>query len=309
MQQLAPTRGPPVWRDMDQKALDDAYDQLVYAPNRDLILARMAAASETARKALGPPLRVAYGPSEHERLDIYRTASPSSDGGKGGGAPVNVFVHGGAWLRGSAAETALTAEAIVGAGGQAVLIDFINVGQSGGDLLPMAEQVSRAIAWAWRNAESFGGDRDRFFVSAHSSGAHLAACALSRGWLANDLPSDFCKGALLVGGMYDLEPVRLSARSAYVKFTDAMEDALSAQRHIADINTPLILAYGSCETPEFQRQSRDFFAALKVARKAAELLVAEGYNHFEMLETMANPCGFVGRARLTQMGLAFNLPR
>ncbi len=155
--------------------------------------------------------------------------------------------------------------------------------------MPMAEQVSRAIAWAWSNAESFGGDRDRFFVSAHSSGAHLAACALSRGWRANNLPPDFCKGALLVGGMYDLEPVRRSARSAYVKFTDEMEEALSAQRHIDGINTPLILAHGTCETPEFQRQSRDFFAALKAKGKAAELLVAEGYNHFELFETMANP--------------------
>jgi arylformamidase len=276
MQQTAPIRGPLVWRDMDQKTLDDAYDQLVYAPNRDLVLARLAAASEAARKNLGAPHRVVYGPSEHERLDIYRAAGSKP-------APVNVFVH---------------------AGAHAVIIDFINVGQSNGDLMPMAEQVGRAIAWAWSNAESFGGDRDRLFVSAHSSGAHLAACALSRGWRANNLPPDFCKGALLVGGMYDLEPVRRSARSAYVKFTDEMEKALSAQRHIDGINTPLILAHGTCETPEFQRQSRDFFAALKAKGKTAELLVAEGYNHFELFETMANTYGFVGRARLRQMGLA-----
>ncbi len=308
MQQTAPIRGPLVWRDMDQKTLDDAYNQAAYAPNMDLILGRIATASEVARKTLGEPQRVAYGPSEHERLDIYRAApSPSSPAGgraKGGGAPVNVFVHGGAWLRSSAAQTAFTAEAIVGAGAHAVLIDFINVGQSNGDLMPLAEQVSRAIAWAWSNAESFGGDRNRLFVSAHSSGAHLAACALSRGWRANNLPPDFCKGALLVGGMYDLEPVRRSARSAYLKFTDEMEDALSAQRHIDGINTPLVLAYGTTETPEFQRQSRDFFAALEAKGKTAELLVAEGYNHFELFETMANPYGAVGRARLRQMGLA-----
>jgi arylformamidase len=308
MQQTAPVRGPLVWRDMDQKTLDDAYSQPTYAPNMDLILGRIAAASEVARKTLGEPQRVAYGPSEYERLDIYRAAtspaSPASGARKGVGAPVNVFVHGGAWLRGSAAQTAFTAEAIVSAGAHAVLIDFINVDESGGDLMPLAEQVSRAIAWAWSNAESFGGDRNRLFVSAHSSGAHLAACALSHGWRANNLPPDFCKGALLAGGMYDLEPVRLSARSAYVKFTDATEQALSAQRHIDGINTPLVLAYGTRETPEFQRQSRDFFAALKAKGKTAELVVADGYNHFELFETMANPYGIVGRARLRQMGLA-----
>ncbi|MGA2817761.1 MAG: alpha/beta hydrolase [Xanthobacteraceae bacterium] len=307
MQQPATARAPLVWRDMDQKTLDDAYDQLVYAPNRDLILARMAAASERARKLLDPAQRAAYGPSEHERLDIYRTPtlpSPASGGGKGGGAPVNIFVHGGAWLRGSAAESALYAEPLVGAGAHAVIIDFVNVDQAGGDLTPMYRQVSRAFAWVWRNAESFGGDRGRIYVSAASSGAHLAACALSRGWREEDLPPDFCKGALLVGGMYDLEPVRLSARSAYVKFTDEMQEALSPQRHVDGITTPLILAHGTCETPEFQRQSRDFFAALKAKRKPAELIVGEGYNHFELFETMANPYGLVGRARLRQMGLA-----
>jgi arylformamidase len=288
---------------MDQKTLDDAYNQAAYAPNMDVILGRIATASEVARKTLGEPQRVAYGPSEHERLDIYRATS-ASGGGKGGSAPVNVFVHGGAWLRSSAAQTACTAEAIVGAGAHAVLIDFINVGQSNGDMMPLAEQVSRAIAWAWSNAESFGGDRDRLFVSAHSSGAHLAACALSRGWRANNLPPDFCKGALLVGGMYDLEPVRRSARSAYVKFTDEMENALSAMRHLDKLNTPLILTYGTYETPEFQRQSRDFATAVKAAGKPVELLVGEGYNHFEMLETLANPYGLLGRAVLGQMGLA-----
>jgi arylformamidase len=262
-----------------------------------LVLGRIVAASEVTRQRLGAPQRVAYGPSEHERLDIYRCRSDRP-------APVNVFVHGGAWQRGSAADTAFTAEAIVGAGAHAVLIDFINVGESGGDLMPMAEQVSRAIAWAYNNAESFGGDRSRFYVSAHSSGAHLASCALSGGWRADNLPPDFCRGAILVGGMYDLAPVRRSARSAYVKFTDDMEGALSALRHIDSIDTPLILAYGTRETPEFQRQSRDFHAALKAGGKTAALLVGEGYNHFELFETMANPYGLVGRARLQQMGLA-----
>ena len=51
-------------------------------------------------------------------------------------------------------------------------------------------------------------------------------------------------------------------------------------------------------------ESRDFFAALKAKGKPAELIVGEGYNHFELFETMANPYGLAGRARLRQMGLA-----
>jgi len=98
--------------------------------------------------------------------------------------------------------------------------------------------------------------------------------------------------------------VRRSARSAYVKFTDAMEEALSPQRHIDGIGMPLVIAYGTCETPEFQRQSRDFFAALKAKQKQAELIVAEGYNHLEIMETLGNPYGPFGRAVLEQMQIA-----
>ena len=51
----------------------------------------------------------------------------------------------------------------------------------------------------------------------------------------------------------------------------------------------MILAYGTHETPEFQRQARDMHAALQAAGKPVTFIVGEGYNHFEMLETLANP--------------------
>ena len=59
----------------------------------------------------------------------------------------------------------------------------------------------------------------------------------------------------------------------------------------------------SCETPEFQRQSRDFAEALRKAGKPVTLIFAEGYNHFEIAETLANPYGYVGRVVLEQLGL------
>jgi len=103
--------------------------------------------------------------------------------------------------------------------------------------------------------------------------------------------------------MYDLAPVRLSHRNSYVSFTYEMVEALSPQRHIGRLRAPLLVAYGTYETPEFQRQARDFAAALKAAGKPVQLLVGEGYNHFEILETLANPYGLLGRAALAQMGL------
>jgi arylformamidase len=81
-------KGPLVWLDMDQQELDDAYDQIVYAPNRDHILKRCVRNSELARERLGAPKRFAYGATPIEALDVFTT--------KAANAPVNVFVHGGA---------------------------------------------------------------------------------------------------------------------------------------------------------------------------------------------------------------------
>ena len=131
----------------------------------------------------------------------------------------------------------------------------------------MYEQVRRALAWVCRNAKSFGGDPGRIYISAHSSGSHLAGVVLTRGWREEGLPPDAFKGAVLLSGMYDLAPVALSGRSCYVKFTDDMVHKLSGQRFLDGLHTPLVLAYGTCETPEFQRQSRDFADAVRAAGK------------------------------------------
>jgi len=117
------------------------------------------------------------------------------------------------------------------------------------------------------------------------------------------LPADLIKGGMCISGMYDLEPVRLSARSRYVAFDDRTVAELSPIRHLDRLRAPLVVAYGTCETPEFQRQNREFAAAVKATGKPVRLLVGEHYNHFELPETLGNPYGLLGRAALELMGL------
>jgi arylformamidase len=299
VQSSSKIKGPLVWLDMDQKELDDAYDQSVYAPNQQLVAARRRLASEALLKRITPE-RVAYGPSEDEQLDIYRTYRPN--------APINIYVHGGAWRNGQSKEFAFPAEVFMNAGANFVVLDFVQVQNAGGSLMPMAQQVRSAVAWVYKNAARIGGDAERIYITGHSSGAHLSGCTLVTDWQKDfGLPVNLLKGGLLVSGMYDLKPVRLSKRSQYVKFTDEIEQALSSQRHLDKLNAPIIVAYGTQETPEFQRQNREFAAAVKAAGKPVELIVGEGFNHFEMQETLGNPYGIAGRAALKLMNLSMNL--
>jgi len=289
-------KGPRVWLDLDQSELDAAYDQTVWAANREQLVRRYATQSDLARARLGAPRRFAYGTTPVEGLDVYLT--------KRADAPINVFIHGGAWRAGFAKNYAFAAELFVRAGAHLVIPDFAAVQDVGGSLMPVADQVRGAVAWVYRNAKSFGGDPSRLYVSGHSSGAHLAGVVLTTDWAREfDLPSDLVKGGLCSSGMYDLKAVRLSARSNYVKFTDEMEHALSSQRHLDQLRAPVIVSYGTLESPEFQRQGRDFAAAVAAAGKPVKLLVGEDYNHFEIIETLSTPYGLLGRAALELMKL------
>ena len=287
---------PIVWMDMSQKELDNAYTQSVYAQNAAQVIGRWATNSELNRNYIGDPLRLAYGDKAIEAMDVYQT--------KQSNAPVNIFIHGGAWRSSAADIHGFPAESFIRAGAHFVLPDFSWVQDEENSLFPLVDQLRRAVAWIYRNAASFGGDPHRIYLSGHSSGGHLAGVILITDWEKDfGLPKNIIKGALCCSGMFDLKPVRLSYRGNYIKFTDEMEQALSPIRHVNKINTPVIVAYGTYETPEFKRQSEDFALALKTAGKSVELLVADGYNHFEIYETLANPYGILGRAVLKQMHL------
>ncbi len=289
-------KGPLVFLNYDQAELDAAYFQPDYEPNFKEVVKRYASDSDITRTRLGPPQRIAYGPTDIEKLDIYRTKQLN--------APIFVFIHGGAWRSGLAKEYVFPAEAFVRAGAHYVVPDFVWVQNAGGSLIPIADQVRRAVAWVYKNAKSFGGDPSRLYVGGHSSGGHLTAVLLTTDWQKTfSLPADTIKGGVCLSGMYDLTPVRLSSRSSFIKFDDAMVEALSPQRHIDLLHAPLIVAYGTYETPEFQRQNREFAAAVKAAGKPVQLVVAENYSHLEMPGTLASPYGVTGYPVLQAMEL------
>lgn len=271
-----------VWRDLTQTELDRAYDQSAYAPNMAQIVARYGSASARALERLGAPHRFAYGAGAKEGLDVYRPTSAR--------APIHIFVHGGAWRATTAADYAFLAESFVAAGAVFVAIDFDWVQDCGGDLSIPADQTTRALAWVRENAARIGGDPDQIHISGHSSGAHLAAVALTR--------SGPYASAMLASGIYDLAPVRLSARSAYVHLTQASEAALSPIRDLGAWATPTTIAVGALETPEFLRQSAAFAEALGAR---ATHVVGPHLNHFEILETLGNPFGLLGRHSLDRM--------
>jgi arylformamidase len=258
-----------VFLEYDQKALDDQYEQRVWVPHAEEIIRRYSEKSNEVRKRIGEPRVERYGPTEPETLDIY-----------GSGEKAFVFVHGGAWRRQSSREQAFPAEPIIAAGAAYVALNFENLPAV--TLPEMAAQVCRGIQWVHDHLSK------ELVLFGHSSGGHLTACALTR--------LNFVKKAMVVSGIYDLLPVRLSARNEYVRIDERLEHEYSPIRHIEKIKCPVTVGWAEKECKEFYRQSQEF-----ATRLGAPTIIGEGLNHFEIVETLADPRSPLGRAALNML--------
>ena len=283
--------GEPVFLDYDQGALDRQYNQRAWVANADELIRRYADASDAVRARLGEPESIPYGVAPTETLDLYRAVRAP--------APLLVFLHGGAWQRLSKRESAFAAENFVRAGAHFAAVGFAAVPAAA--LADLVDQVRRAVAFLYRNAGRLDIDRERIHLAGHSSGGHLGACVMMTDWAALGL-SQPIKGGLCVSGIYDLRPVRLSARNAYLRLDAESEHAFSPQRHLDRLGCPLVIAAAEFDTAEFRRQARDFAAAAR-AGAAVRHIEGRGYNHFDFIETLADPQGVLGKLMLEQMDL------
>lgn len=285
---------PKVFLDYDQETLDGQYNQRTLVPDADDYIAVDVAESARVRQKLDCRIDVAYGPGEDEKLDVFPAAAP--------GSPVVVYMHGGAWTRSDKANESFMAEAFVEAGAAFVAANF--------GLCPkvtldeMIRQAREAVAWSCENAQSFNADPDRLFIAGHSSGGHVGGMMVVTDWTAaHNLPRGLIKGALLCSGMYDLAPVRLSARNEYLQLDEAAEARNSAIRQIPGDGCPLIVGYGGGEQKEFRRQSREFAAAWRAAGLEVEEFDMPGVNHFQLRRHFNDPKSPILTSMLALMSL------
>lgn len=104
------------------------------------------------------------------------------------------------------------------------------------------------------------------------------------------------RARLCISGMYDMK--RCGSRRAAATRSDATEGSMSTIRHRGQLHAPITVAYGRFATPEFQRQDRDFAAAVKAAGKYVTLVQGKNCAHTEVGESLANLYAPRGRVAL-----------
>lgn len=256
-----------IWRGMNRAALDIAYDNTNAVTDSAAFLADWAERSQVLRNRLPELIDRPYGPRGRNRLDIFRSGEEN--------APLFVFIHGGYWQRNSKEVFSCMAEGLLPHGIDVALPGYTLAPDAG--LGEIVDEIHAAIRWLRREGPTFGIGRCRLVVSGWSAGGHLAANALS----LNEVDA-----ALPISGIFDLEPIRLGVLNSKLGLVSEDVARLSPILDPRTECSDLVIAYGTDELPELQRQSIDYAKTRRESGDLDLLLPVNGANHFSILEEL-----------------------
>jgi arylformamidase len=288
-----------IYLDYDQKGLDEQYNNRARFPNFTEHFKSWGEWSTATRATLPSALDLAFGPTEIEKIDIFPAEKT--------GAPIYVFIHGGYWYSLDKSDYSYVAEGMR-PHGIATMVNNFGLAPAH-DMDEIVRQNRAALAYLWRNASKHGGDPNRIYVAGHSAGGHLAAMLLATDWPAfgAGLPRDLVKGACAIGGIFDLEPIRLSFLNAKLHLTEGQVQRHSPLRQAYPVRAPLSLVVAADESDEFHRQSQEMERFWNKSVSKAELVVPQRLDHFDVVNQLRDPACNLVKLQLDHMRTCFDL--
>lgn len=254
-------------------------------PNVDEHAARTQRLSQQARQRHEGIYNLRYGPGPLATLDVFKAAQAH--------APVHVFLHGGYWRGRDKSDFSYLADALLPHGITTVVMNY--------DLCPHVElpaivdQVAQGLAWVHDHAAEWGADPKRYSASGHSAGAHLIAAVLARHDRATSVPMGMPASAVLISGVYELEPVLSISVNAEIRLRPDQVAAMSPMRHPPCKPVRLAVAVGGAETQGFVEQSKRFAATCAAQGADARFIEYEACDHYTVMRHFESPQGELTR--------------
>jgi arylformamidase len=262
--------------DLDWRSLSDTEREREYSPSSCIggdyrpYIDAYTERSAAARRAHTPNV-LRYGPGERQTIDLFVPADETRP-------PVLAFFHGGYWQELSKQESAFAAQQCVAHGIAYAAIDYT-----------LAPEASLAVIVAECHAALAAlVGLGPVIVAGSSAGAHLAAMVAGEG----------VKGAVLVSGIYELEPLIGTSINAALGLDTIAARSNNPLRLPLKGFPPSLVCWGEHETDQFKRQSRAFAAALRSAGCASTAFECAGRNHFDVIRDLADSASELGRRTL-----------
>lgn len=256
-----------VWRGMTRDELDKAYDNTNAVTDSGTRRDGWIARSEQFRTRHAESLDLAYGPRPRNKLDLFRCGAAK--------APLFTFIHGGYWQRNAKETFACMAAGPLANGMDVAFIGYTLAPEV--TLPAIVDEIAEAVRWLRREGPRHDVAQGRLVVSGWSAGGHLTATTLAM---------DEVDAGLAISGIYDVEPCRLNYLNDNLRLTAAQAAETSPILHLPKKSAPVVLAYGTGELPELQRQSVAYHEARLAAGLPSELLPLADFNHFSIMDQL-----------------------
>ena len=236
--------------------------------------------SEAYRKTTNAQVDIAYGDGARDKLDYFYSGNPNG--------PLIMYIHGGYWQRGDKSMYSFIAEPFIKHGVSVAVVNYsLTPSVRMGEIPP---QIRKAIAWCFHNSAELAFDKSQFHLSGHSAGGHLGAMMMATNWPAYDkqLPIDLIRSALLISGVYELEPIVHTSlnEGPNMDIPEAIAESPSFIPLLT--NAPQLIVYGGGETDEFHRQSIDYANKFRTAERTIELYEVPDVDHYDELDRLAD---------------------
>ncbi len=221
--------------------------------------------------------KVRFADGKRGLLDVYQPKGAV-------GAPVVVFFYGGGWESGERADYRFAAVALARCGFVVAVPDY--------RVYPEVRYPdfiidgAKAVRWARRNAEEFGGDSGLITLVGHSAGAYIAAMlTLDRQWL--DARSEAAlAGTVGIAGPYDFLPLHSAVLEAI--FAPAGDLATSQPiTHARGDAAPMLLLSGTSDTTVRPENSRRLSTEIRLRGGDARALFYRRVNHTTIIGALS----------------------
>ncbi|GAA2167037.1 MULTISPECIES: alpha/beta hydrolase [Glycomyces] len=248
---------------------DRDYSPSRLVPDAAAVLDRYAEESRKARETV-PWKEIAYGDDPMARIDLF-----PADG------PLLIYIHGGYWQELDKSDSAFM---VPGLHAQGVTVAVLGYGLAPRlDLDAIVAMVRAGV----RFLTGAAGSRP-VYLAGSSAGAHLAAMCL---------PDERVSGAILLSGVYDLEPLV----GTYINGAVGMDEATARRNSPLRLpieTPPSIVARGEREPAGFSEQHEAWLRA-----HPGDSLIVQDRNHFDLPLDLGDPSTTLGRKALELMGV------
>ncbi|XP_020786028.1 kynurenine formamidase [Boleophthalmus pectinirostris] len=288
------------WTEMNKGELE-----LQYSPSRwshrmsadEVIKAHervLKEGTDKARALAQTLLNVPYGEGDGEKLDVYIPSTNSLD------MPLVIYIHGGYWQFLSKEESGFMAVPLISKGVVVVAVDYDTAPKGNMDLI--VSQVRKSVVSVVQHYSHISG----LYICGHSAGAQLAAMVLSTDWSQYSITPQI-KGAFLVSGIYDLLPIVSTYVNEPLKMTEEVAIRNSPTRLVQQLKSSssgchIIVAVAEHDSPEFRKQSVEYYKMLEASRLNVTLEDVPNTDHFNIIERLVDGEYYLTKILLKIMG-------